>query len=101
MRASNELRDTPTGPEFWSKAHQTWYPLKDADMSHIEAGVDFWNEKGRFYGPRSEPVRKFMNNSENYYLEHFSANRSQGASMGKRYAPPAPQGWGSLPEVKD
>lgn len=67
----------------------SWYPIAQTDMGHVQAAVDFWNTDGRFYGPRSPAVRDFMNDPSNYWLEPSSINRSNGASMGKTYLPPA------------
>ncbi|HVW50493.1 MAG TPA: GH-E family nuclease [Trinickia sp.] len=66
-----------------------WYPIGQTDMGHVQAAVDYWNTIGRYYGPRSPEVRAFMNDSSNYWLEPSSINRSNGASMGKTYLPPA------------
>ncbi len=66
-----------------------WYPIAQTDMGHIDAAVDYWNNEGRFFGPRSPNVRSFMNNPDNYMLEPSSINRRNGASMGKTYLPPA------------
>jgi hypothetical protein len=69
-----------------------WYPIAETDMGHKKAAVDFWNEEGRFFGPRSARVREFMNDVDNYTLQPSSINRSEGARMlleGKRYQLPA------------
>lgn len=66
-----------------------WYPIAQTDMGHVQAAVDFWNNEGRFYGPRSPEVRDFMTDPNNYWLEPSSINRSNGASMGRSYLPPA------------
>lgn len=73
--------------EFYSQGAEKWFPLDQADMSHIKAAVTWWNEEGRKYGPKSKEVREFMLNSNNYYLEHYSINRSQGATL-EGYLPP-------------
>ena len=65
-----------------------WYPIEKADMAHIKDAVVWWNEKGRFYGAKAPEVRAFMLDSNNYYLELYSINRSQGAHLGT-YLPPA------------
>ena len=46
-------------------------------MAHIKDAVVWWNEKGRFYGAKAPEVRAFMLDSNNYYLELYSINRSQ------------------------
>lgn len=65
-----------------------WYLLEDADMSHIESAVSYWNRKGRFTGAKSVEVRMFMNDAGNYYLEYYRINRSEGGAMTARYLPP-------------
>ena len=40
------------------------------------------------YGAKSKEVRKFMLNPDNYYLEHYSINRSQGPKLKQTYLPP-------------
>ena len=46
-------------------------------MAHKVDAVSWWNSVGRKYGAKSKEVRKFMLNPDNYYLEHYSINRSQ------------------------
>jgi len=70
-------------------ADENWHPINKTDMGHIDAAVDYWNNEGRFYGPRSPEVRSFMSNPDNYALEPSSINRSNGASMGRTYLSPA------------
>ncbi|PET03959.1 hypothetical protein CN387_10175 [Bacillus cereus] len=48
----------------------------------------WWNSIGRHYGAKSKEVRKWMLDSVNYELDHFSLNRSAGAKLGERYLPP-------------
>ena len=40
------------------------------------------------YGAKSKEVRKFMLNPDNYYLEHYSINRSQEPKLKQTYLPP-------------
>lgn len=49
--------------------------------------VRWWNATGRNYGARSLEVRNWMKNSDNYYLEYYSINRSQGAKIQETYLP--------------
>ena len=44
--------------------------------------------KGRNYGARSPEVREFMTDPNNYYLEYYGINRSQGTQIGETYKPP-------------
>lgn len=65
-----------------------WRSIKDADMAHRTDTVKWWNRKGRQYGAKAPEVRKWMKDSRNYYLDHYSINRSQGAKLGVEYLPP-------------
>ena len=66
-----------------------WYNIdRTVDMAHKTNAVEWWNEKGRFFGPKSPEVRQFMLDSDNYRLEPQSFNRSAGAKLGQRYMPP-------------
>lgn len=88
MRDEGTLIDGPDGPIFKSPENGRWYPLRDADMSHKTDAVKWWNEKGREFGAKSGEVRKWMRESKNYTLEHFSINRSAGARLPDRYKTP-------------
>ena len=57
-----------------------WYDFSEADMAHKVDAVSWWSEIGRFFGAKSDEVRKWMKDPDNYYLDHFSINRSQGAN---------------------
>ncbi|GFZ34460.1 hypothetical protein CSC2_49860 [Clostridium zeae] len=57
-------------------------------MSHKTDAVTWWNEVGKNYGAKSPEVRKWMLDSNNYYLDHYSINRSQGAKLKQNYLPP-------------
>ncbi|MPY23822.1 GH-E family nuclease [Shewanella sp. YLB-07] len=66
-----------------------WHPITKTDMGHVESAVEYWNRVGRYQGAKSPEVRKFMNDPSNYILEPSSINRSNGASLGKKYLPVA------------
>ena len=92
MRTNDQLRGYGDETEFLSAKDGKWYPIDEADMSHINDAVTWWNKMGRLYGPRSPQVRAWMNNPDNYYLEYYRYNRSDGAKLarsGVRYLPPA------------
>ena len=65
-----------------------WYDISMADMAHKEDAVTWWDSIGRKYGANSKEVREFMLDPNNYYLEHRSINRSQGAKLKTTYLPP-------------
>lgn len=54
-------------------------------MSHTTDAVTWWNQTGRYQGERSEEVRKWMLDSNNYVLDHNSINRSAGAKLRQVY----------------
>lgn len=74
--------------KFRSKHDGNWYDLKYADMAHKRDAVKYWNRTGRKHGARSPEVRKWMRDPKNYYLEHRSFNRSDGAKLGITYKLP-------------
>lgn len=57
-------------------------------MAHKTDAVKWWNETGRKFGKKAPEVREWMLKSENYYLEHYSINRSDGAKIQETYLPP-------------
>jgi len=63
--------------------------LTATDMGHLEDAVKWWNREGYKYGPKSDPVRKWMLDPKNYELQPSSVNRSKGARLPDRYRPPA------------
>lgn len=50
------------------------------ESGHRDAVV-YWNEEGKYTGAKSESVRNYMTNPDNYYLELESYNKSDGASL--------------------
>lgn len=89
MKAEGTVREGPAGLEF-KASDGKWYDISQADMAHKTDAVSWWNEVGREYGAKSPEVRNWMLDSDNYYLEHYSINRSQGAILGQtqQYLPP-------------
>ena len=97
MQAEGTIRGTgellpgnPNGLEVQGP-DGTWHPIdENIDMAHIRDAVTYWNEEGRFYGPRSPQVREFMTDPNNYRLQPRAPNRSEGARLGETYLPPEP-----------
>ena len=87
MRAEGKIR-TVRGNTQFQASDGKWYALEEADMAHIKDAVTWWNQTGRFYGPKAPEVREFMLNPKNYYLEHYSINHSQGAKLRINYMSP-------------
>ena len=75
-----------TGKRFMYEGE--WYDIADADMAHKTDAVKWWNETGRFTGPKSKTVREFMLDSKNYELQPYWINRSKGAKLKENYLPP-------------
>ncbi|HEA17151.1 MAG TPA: hypothetical protein ENH88_12035, partial [Pseudoalteromonas prydzensis] len=88
MKAEGKIRSSFKGPEFQASDGE-WYPLSEADMAHEPMdAVKYWNTTGRKHGAKSKQVRKWMLDSNNYTLDHYSLNRSAGAKLKERYEPP-------------
>jgi len=87
MKREGKIKEV-RGEFLFRASDNRWYPLNQADMAHKIDAVTWWNNIGRNYGPKSPEVRKFMLNPDNYYLEHYSINRSQGAKLKQQYLPP-------------
>ena len=86
--------------QFKSLRDGKWYDIADADMSHKNAkfedelydklhikesghkdAVEYWNTEGKYTGAKSQQVRDYMNNPDNYYLEYKGYNRSDGGCI--------------------
>jgi hypothetical protein len=69
-----------------------WYDIDHTvDMAHKVDAISWWNEVGRQKGARTQEVRKFMLDSDNYHLEPQKFNRSDGAKLHQVYLPPTPK----------
>ena len=88
MEKQGKIRKDSFGKTEFQASNGKWYDIKEADMSHLTDAVSWWNETGRNYGAKSKEVRKWMLDPDNYYLDHFSINRSQGAKLTENYLPP-------------
>ncbi|PFK49023.1 GH-E family nuclease [Bacillus cereus] len=82
------IRTTRAGKMQFKASDGVWYDLSKSDMAHLTNAVSWWNSIGRHYGAKSKEVRKWMLDSVNYELDHFSLNKSAGAKLGERYLPP-------------
>ena len=70
------------------QSDEKWFPIDQADMAHLTDAVSWWNSTGRYYGAKSSEVREWMLDSNNYVLEHYRLNRSEGAKLNEIYLPP-------------
>ena len=52
---------------------------------HPEDAVSYWNRCGRYHGAKSQAVRKWMLDPNNYRLEYELGNCSRGAKSKERY----------------
>ena len=67
------------------------YPLSETDMGHYPVdAVTYWNSEGIKHGAKSEEVRQWMLDPDNYELQPSWYNRSEGAKLGARYYDPTP-----------
>lgn len=88
MRKKGQLRENPySGKTEFKASDKKWYTLDKADMAHKKDVVKWWNRTGRKYGKKAPEVRKWMLDSKNYKLDHYSINRSAGARLKDRYLP--------------
>jgi hypothetical protein len=62
----------------------TWWSLSDCTMGHVIDAVTWWNANGRFTGPQSREVEKFMTDPDNYVIEPAGPNSLRGALLGGR-----------------
>ncbi len=86
MKAEGKI-DVIKGKVMFQAGDGEWYELKYGDMAHKEDAVKWWNETGRRFWEKAPIVRKWMLDPENYYIEHYSINRSEGAKIGETYKP--------------
>lgn len=70
----------------------TWYKLDDCDMGHVPIdAVTYWNNVGRYHGPKSDEVRDWMTDPGNYEIQPSDLNQADGRIMGSSgftYQPP-------------
>ncbi len=89
MEGEGKIKELPNGKKYvYSEKAKRWIKFEDCDMSHIKAAVVYWNEEGKYYGPLSPEVRKWMLESQNYYLEYYVINRSEGGKINMSYQAP-------------
>ena len=84
MRTEGKIRGSGDKIQFQASDGE-WYPIAEADMSHTTDAVTWWNKTGRYSGEKSEEVREWMLNPDNYTLDHYSINRSAGAKLRQIY----------------
>ena len=62
------------------------YSLRNAHIGHNpEDAVSYWNRCGRYHDAKSQVLRKWMLDSNNYRLEYELGNCSRGAKSKERY----------------
>lgn len=84
------VRGNPNNLEVMAPNGEWLLIDRTIDMAHTTDAVSWWNDVGRFYGPKAPEVREFMLNPNNYRFEPQSVNRSAGARLGETYLPPQP-----------
>ncbi|MDO5679528.1 MAG: RHS repeat-associated core domain-containing protein [Pelistega sp.] len=85
MRAEGKIIGNGKQMRFYSTRDNKWHRMEYADMSHKTAAVHYWNSRGKYFGAKSKEVRSWMKDPDNYYLEHRSYNRSDGAKLKTTY----------------
>lgn len=95
MRKEGNLRTNPeTLLDEFKADNGKWYPV-DSQQTHMGHhpvdAVDYWNKEGRYYGAKSEEVRDWMNDPNNYRFEYGPENSSRGGQTPSRYLPPVKQ----------
>lgn len=100
---SSQIKNMPKGDKSeWTRQQLervqvrgedgNWYPYKELNMGHypIDAVV-YWNNVGRFHGPRAPEVVDWMHDPGNYILQPGPINQEDGRIMGASgmtYQPP-------------
>ena len=91
MRREGTLRENELGQDEFLGEDGLWHLVDSPDTHmghHPVDAVDYWNETGRFYGPRSPEVREWMLDPDNYRFEHGPLNSARGGATTSRYLPP-------------
>lgn len=89
MKKEGNLKELDDGSVIVRGSDEKWYPLEEMDMAHHpQDAVNWWNTEGYKHGPKSEGVRDWMLDPNNYTLDHRSLNRSAGAKLGEVYRDP-------------
>jgi hypothetical protein len=71
------------------KGQAELYPISACAMGHIIDAVTWWNTNGRFTGPQSNEVQKFMTDPGNYEIEPSGPNSRRGSRLEQEYLPSA------------
>lgn len=92
MREEGTLRTNRRGQdEFFSEDTGQWHLVDSPDTHmghHPEDAVDWWNREGYKHGPKSQTVRDFMLDSDNYRFEHGPSNSARGGATTSTYRDP-------------
>ena len=89
MKQEGTARTTQDGEiEIYHKESQNWYPIEQCDIGHTCDAVNYWNSEGYKHGAKSQEVREWMLDPDNYELEPSSINRSRGAKLKENYKEP-------------
>jgi hypothetical protein len=84
-----EMRD---GVECVQTSDGELIPLDEADLCHTQDAMKWWNETGKYWGPKHDKIRDFMTDPNNYVLGKAGPNRSAGAKLkGVGYDAPDPR----------
>lgn len=91
MRQEGNLRTDDFGADEFLAEDGRWYPV-DTPSTHMGHhpvdAVDWWNSEGYQHGAKSQTVRDWMLDSNNYRFEHGPLNSARGGATRSRYRDP-------------
>lgn len=94
MRQNGDVRFDPVlGEDIFRGQDNVWRPVNRPNVHmghHPMDAVDYWNTTGRLAGPKSQAVRDWMLDSNNYRLEYGPLNSAAGGRTTSRYLAPLP-----------
>ncbi len=79
-----------SGKNMRVKIGNKYYPVNKLDQAHKVDAVKWWNKEGYKAGKKSDTVKDFMQNRDNYTLQPRSRNRSDGGKIRETYRDPHP-----------
>ena len=77
--------------ELFSPETGQWHKVDTPNTHmghHPEDAVDWWNREGYKHGAKSQTVRDWMLDSNNYRFEYGPANSARGGATSSRYRAP-------------
>ena len=94
MRQEGTLKfDADLGEDVFLGEDGIWRPVNRPNVHmghHPVDAVDWWNSTGRYTGAKSQTVRDWMLDSNNYRFEYGPLNSSRGGATRSTYLPSVP-----------